>query len=714
MATPENRETALSTAAGSVVDIVPEEDTKDVDEDDVTAMHKESEEKEVQQQATTVKSSEKHSKGPSVVDKRGTFVLKEALVKPPEVSEPERVNNNKKEKSGKGKSSKTAAADKRGTFVLEKRPVLSEESENEEKVTRKTARRVRRGTFAITKEGKKEMSDNTQMSSGESKQARLRRGTFCIQNEKTQEVVAGEEGILGERDSLLMDTSIIVSHEPGSEESVRNKGDHDDDTCSESHDVATDMEGLVPVGSDLEMYTSKNSADKLNANNKAMKGTNRDNTYTEADDLGDNNIKGVSRSESSVKADDAMFKVPFPVTKRQEVIESLSSTADHTICEEEEMEMTEVLTSQQVESFEGKVPLPSFITRENSMEPAFLKEVSLETNEQKENVTEEKNVEKEDRGKKEASKKRENSSLKKVKDISGKKGPKVRGLKDGGNVQKVGAKDQQTTGQRAGEKIPSKDQTVEKAERGSKAVYKGQEVEDDILGTDVEAVPKKKPRYDSESDSSDGGKVRKHFNTFVSKPGKIMFKSGRKDVAEISTASKNKKSAYKAKSILPRATLKTTASKLKGKLLPSTSPLNSSRTGHAKNVFDLSLNESIPVPSSISYGQFLEQKTIKDQQVSEPDHQTTEKGGDKVMNQTVTEHGIMLVLGNGKRTKPRRNKSKGVSYATELTEDHLITPAGEVRVESRIGEADGKNTGNCLFLKCRWSSVQSHLRRVEQ
>ena len=35
----------------------------------------------------------------------------------------------------------------------------------------------------------------------------------------------------------------------------------------------------------------------------------------------------------------------------------------------------------------------------------------------------------------------------------------------------------------------------------------------------------------------------------------------------------------------------------------------------------------------------------------------------------------MLVLGNGKRTKPRRKRGKSVLFAQELTDEHLITPA---------------------------------------
>ena len=41
---------------------------------------------------------------------------------------------------------------------------------------------------------------------------------------------------------------------------------------------------------------------------------------------------------------------------------------------------------------------------------------------------------------------------------------------------------------------------------------------------------------------------------------------------------------------------------------------------------------------------------------------------------TTDEHGIMLVLGNGKRTKPRRKREKSVHYSHEPTDVHLITP----------------------------------------
>ena len=74
----ENRETTLSTrpstAASSVVKIVPEKNTKDVNKDDIAALIKESEEKEAQQQAATVRSKAKvKAKGPSVVDTQGTL-----------------------------------------------------------------------------------------------------------------------------------------------------------------------------------------------------------------------------------------------------------------------------------------------------------------------------------------------------------------------------------------------------------------------------------------------------------------------------------------------------------------------------------------------------------------------------------------------------------------------------------------------------------------
>ena len=42
---------------------------------------------------------------------------------------------------------------------------------------------------------------------------------------------------------------------------------------------------------------------------------------------------------------------------------------------------------------------------------------------------------------------------------------------------------------------------------------------------------------------------------------------------------------------------------------------------------------------------------------------------------SAVDHGIMLVLGNGKRTKPRRKRGKSVLFAQELTDEHLITPA---------------------------------------
>ena len=174
---------------------------------------------------------------------------------------------------------------------------------------------------------------------------------------------------------------------------------------------------------------------------------------------------------------------------------------------------------------------------------------------------------------------------------------------------------------------------------------------------------------------SEGEKIKKKFNAFVAQPGKITFKAGRTDMADV-IAGKTKSSSH---SILPRVKSKS-KSRSKPRLVPDFMKPAERDPSKPKSVFDLSLNESVTIaPSQTTYTDFKERQGVQSSNAAVPSSVTQLALPKKVAvdgEQSMAEspHGIMLVLGNGKRTKERRPRSKQVRYAGKLEDVHLTTP----------------------------------------
>lgn len=194
--------------------------------------------------------------------------------------------------------------------------------------------------------------------------------------------------------------------------------------------------------------------------------------------------------------------------------------------------------------------------------------------------------------------------------------------------------------------------------------------------------PKSSSNSSSDSDPTETEKEKADLTALTGRPGKIIFTAGRKVIDPTKTYLENlnkpkSRSKSKVKSLLPRPDK---AKAKKGRSKTRLSSQKDMKMGFdkekktvgdraLKSVFDLSMNDSLTVLPQMSYTDFREQNPAMEEM-----KEALKKKNMGDNTETCSPHGIMLVVRNGKRTKPRM-RSKSVSYAKKLTEVHLRTPS---------------------------------------
>ena len=160
-----------------------------------------------------------------------------------------------------------------------------------------------------------------------------------------------------------------------------------------------------------------------------------------------------------------------------------------------------------------------------------------------------------------------------------------------------------------------------------------------------------------------GDTATKKFSTYITKPGQMAFTTGKlSDMAP----------PTKGTSMLPRVTAR---SKPRAKPKVDDRPAKESTAashvtgGEPKSVFDMSMNESV-IMVRTKYSDFREHCGSSSNKDSGSDDAASDT------NNGDGQHGIMLTLGNGKRTKPRRARSKQVSYASHSVA--VVAPLSDV------------------------------------
>ena len=186
---------------------------------------------------------------------------------------------------------------------------------------------------------------------------------------------------------------------------------------------------------------------------------------------------------------------------------------------------------------------------------------------------------------------------------------------------------------------------------------------------------------DNESKATSDTETKK-FSTYITKPGQMSFTTGKLD----------QMAPPKGTSMLPRVTAR---SKPRAKTNKSTdisaTKESKSTTDEPKSVFDMSMNESV-IMVRTKYSDFREHCT------SNKDSSSDDTSSD--VNVGEGSHGIMLTLGNGKRTKPRRARSKQVSYASVTVNTvapvsdvtKLASVTGETPQNTECSDEDGTST----------------------
>ena len=181
------------------------------------------------------------------------------------------------------------------------------------------------------------------------------------------------------------------------------------------------------------------------------------------------------------------------------------------------------------------------------------------------------------------------------------------------------------------------------------------------------------------SDNEESISKKSKFQICLKKPGKIKFIAGRKvspnplmknAVAKETSKSKKMKKSQKEK--LQRS--------------PPKCSKSATCLIEKKSVFDMSANESLEEPdtfqtfkkrmSTVQIGDLVKEVVPVTQESSQNLEELQHVQDETIL--TDSPHGIMLVLGNGTRTKPRA-RSKQVSYSNKLAETHLrpcLTPEG--------------------------------------
>ena len=138
----------------------------------------------------------------------------------------------------------------------------------------------------------------------------------------------------------------------------------------------------------------------------------------------------------------------------------------------------------------------------------------------------------------------------------------------------------------------------------------------------------------------------KKFSTYITKPGQMAFTTGKL----------SQMAPPKGMSMLPRVTARS-KSRAKSNKIADVPVKDTDASDEPKSVFDLSMNESV-IMVRTKYSDFREHYNTTLSKDSSSDDASNDA------NVGESPHGIMLTLGNGKRTKPRRARSKQVSYAS--------------------------------------------------
>ena len=162
-----------------------------------------------------------------------------------------------------------------------------------------------------------------------------------------------------------------------------------------------------------------------------------------------------------------------------------------------------------------------------------------------------------------------------------------------------------------------------------------------------------------------GDTATKKFSTYITKPGQMAFTTGKLSDMAPPTKGTSMLSRVTARS-KPRA-----KPKVDDRPATTDSAAASHVTGSEPNsVFDMSMNESV-IMVRTKYSDFREHCGSSSNKDSGSDDAASDT------NNGDGQHGIMLTLGNGKRTKPRRARSKQVSYASHSV-NVVVAPLSDV------------------------------------
>ena len=333
---------------------------------------------------------------------------------------------------------------------------------------------------------------------------------------------------------------------------------------------------------------------------------------------------------------------------------NVNAFGSETICIEEDMEMTEVLN---IPLHMDKIPLPSFI--KEGLKKAEAEESTKANEKEGKSSSHKKLVPKLKKKKREEKNDTEDSSVEDQ--LISKRGKKKA---EGDSKEKeVKSLEKESSREIDDFKKPNLKMLKPLAKLKARAAKAAKAVQDKV----------------SESESSDSDKERAKFQAVLERPGKIVFKAGRKNAEEIKSQVQKfvqGKPRSKVKSLLPRPgkpRSKTARSKTRLLSLDSEMKLGfeakKPKDPALNSVFDMSLNESITVLPQMSYGDFREQNPAMEAMKA-----ALKTGQNEESTSDASPHGIMLVMGNGKRTKPRE-RSKSVTYARKLAKVHLRTPS---------------------------------------
>ena len=359
--------------------------------------------------------------------------------------------------------------------------------------------------------------------------------------------------------------------------------------------------------------------------------------------------------------------------------------SDITICGLQDMDLTEVLSAKDLEV----ISAPSVIKKHDSEELPVQKDAFVEMKVQEEQQDEEVDVGQD----------RQTESC----TIVGNRAP--RGGGETNPVKKSRLPQPKVRGKSGNKEQGKKKRTKDKRDKESVLsveLPKGVSEEACNKNTDPQKGENKSVTSDTDSTTgcqsdSEGEAVMKRFMAYLVKPGKISFTAGRKTMNDIIASNATQKSRSKSRSILP--TVQKSRSKSRAKsAAPNIQPdLKSSDSDSVfefvsprsrrkdkdslKYPADISLSESTCEPKP-SYSQFC------GREMPHPKQTVVLLSENQEEIITDSPHGIMLVLANGRRTKPR-SKSKSVRYKKKLVNVVIASPE-----KAALGISGGDNNSN--------------------